>query len=122
VVGIIMRSRPSARSARWRSPSASSASAQLFQLGKLMGGFYLTCIVFMAVVLAPIARWAGFSLWKFLKYIRGGDPDRDRDLLFRVRAAAHDRQARAPGLLGSGGRAGRARPATRSTWTARRST
>ena len=35
-----------------------------------MGVFYATCFVFVVAVLAPLAYWAGFSLWKFLRYIK----------------------------------------------------
>jgi aerobic C4-dicarboxylate transport protein len=42
----------------------------LFQLGKLMGTFYLTCLLFIFVVLGTIARLHGFSIWKFIKYIK----------------------------------------------------
>jgi aerobic C4-dicarboxylate transport protein len=42
----------------------------LLSLGKLLGGFYLTCLVFVFCVLGPIARLCGFSLWKLLRYIR----------------------------------------------------
>jgi len=42
----------------------------LFSLGKLMGSFYLTCLVFVFLVLGTIARVHGFSIWKFVKYIR----------------------------------------------------
>jgi aerobic C4-dicarboxylate transport protein len=42
----------------------------LWSLGKLMAGFYLTCLLFVFVVLGGIARWTGFSLMKFLRYIR----------------------------------------------------
>jgi aerobic C4-dicarboxylate transport protein len=42
----------------------------LLSLGKLMGSVYLTCVVFVAVVLGTIARATGFSLWKLLVYIR----------------------------------------------------
>lgn len=37
---------------------------------KLMGVFYLTCLVFIFGVLGLIARAAGFSIWRFLRYIR----------------------------------------------------
>lgn len=43
---------------------------KLAQLGYLLACVYLTCVVFVAVVLGSIARFAGFSLWKILKYIR----------------------------------------------------
>lgn len=36
----------------------------------LMGTFYFTCAVFIFGVLGLIARWTGFSLLQFLKYIR----------------------------------------------------
>jgi aerobic C4-dicarboxylate transport protein len=42
----------------------------LWSLGKLMAGFYLTCLLFVFVVLGGIARWTGFSLMKFLRYIK----------------------------------------------------
>jgi len=42
----------------------------LFSLGKLMGTFYLTCLLFIFVVLGLIARVHGFSIWKFIKYIK----------------------------------------------------
>ncbi len=42
----------------------------LFSLGKLMGTFYLTCLLFIFVVLGLIARFHGFSIWKFIKYIK----------------------------------------------------
>src|SRR4029079_2317590 len=42
----------------------------LFQLGKLMGTFYLTCLIFIFVVLGLIARVHGFSIWKFIRYIK----------------------------------------------------
>jgi aerobic C4-dicarboxylate transport protein len=42
----------------------------LLSLGKLMGAFYLTCVVFVFVVLGLIARAHGFSIWRFVKYIK----------------------------------------------------
>lgn len=42
----------------------------LAPLAKLMGVFYLTCIVFIVVVLGPIAKYCGFSIFKYIKYIR----------------------------------------------------
>ena len=42
----------------------------LLSLGKLMGTFYLTCLVFVFIVLGLIARFHGFSVWKFIKYIK----------------------------------------------------
>jgi len=42
----------------------------LLPLAKLMGTFYLTCVIFIVVVLGLIAKWAGFSIFKFLAYIK----------------------------------------------------
>ncbi|MGQ0699328.1 MAG: dicarboxylate/amino acid:cation symporter [Panacagrimonas sp.] len=39
-------------------------------LAKLMGGFYLTCALFVLVVLGAIARLTGFSILRFIRYIR----------------------------------------------------
>ena len=42
----------------------------LVPMAKLMGSFYLTCALFIFVVLGTIARYTGFSIVKFIKYIR----------------------------------------------------
>jgi aerobic C4-dicarboxylate transport protein len=42
----------------------------LASLGKLVGGFYVTCIFFIVVVFGPIAAYCGFSLFKLIRYIR----------------------------------------------------
>lgn len=39
-------------------------------LGKLVGGFYLTCVVFIIMVFGPVAAFCGFSLFKLVRYIR----------------------------------------------------
>ncbi len=44
--------------------------ASLVPMAKLMGAFYLTCGLFVFVVLGAIARYTGFSIFKFIKYIR----------------------------------------------------
>ncbi|MNI56307.1 Aerobic C4-dicarboxylate transport protein [compost metagenome] len=42
----------------------------LLQLGQLIACFYLTCILFVVVVLGSIARANGFSIFKFVRYIK----------------------------------------------------
>jgi aerobic C4-dicarboxylate transport protein len=42
----------------------------LLPMLKLIGAFYLTAFLFVAVVLGIVARLCGFSLWRFLAYIR----------------------------------------------------
>ena len=42
----------------------------LLSLAKLMAAVYITCVLFVAIVLAVIAALCGFSLWKFIRYIK----------------------------------------------------
>lgn len=42
----------------------------LAPLAKLMLGFYVTCALFVLGVLGLVARWAGFSILRFIVYIR----------------------------------------------------
>jgi aerobic C4-dicarboxylate transport protein len=42
----------------------------LLSLAKLMATFYLTCLLFIFVILGLIARGHGFSVWRYLCYIR----------------------------------------------------
>ena len=78
----------------------------LVQLGQLMLCFYITCILFVLIVLGGIARAHGFSILRFIRYIR-------EELLivlgtsfFRVGSAADDRQDGEARLQQVGGRPG----------------
>ncbi|OJA45257.1 C4-dicarboxylate transporter DctA [Burkholderia ubonensis] len=42
----------------------------LGSLGKLIVAMYLACALFVMLVLAPLARLHGFSLWRLLRYLR----------------------------------------------------
>ena len=42
----------------------------LLSLGKLMAAFYLACVAFIGIGMGLIAWFTGFSLWKFLRYIK----------------------------------------------------
>ncbi|GGB86874.1 C4-dicarboxylate transporter DctA [Massilia buxea] len=42
----------------------------LLPLAKLMGSFYLTCALFVFIVLGAIARFTGFSIFRFIAYIK----------------------------------------------------
>jgi aerobic C4-dicarboxylate transport protein len=44
--------------------------ATLLPLAALVGEFFLTCVLFFALVLAPIAWAAGFNLLRLMRYIR----------------------------------------------------
>src|ERR1019366_2945248 len=45
-------------------------AGSLVSLGRLLGGFYLTCLVFVFGVLGPICAWCGFSIFRLIRYIR----------------------------------------------------
>lgn len=42
----------------------------LLPLAKLMGSFYLTCALFVFLVLGAIAKYTGFSITRFIAYIK----------------------------------------------------
>ncbi|QBE65673.1 dicarboxylate/amino acid:cation symporter [Pseudoduganella lutea] len=42
----------------------------LVPLAKLMGSFYLTCFMFIFIVLGAIAKFTGFSIGRFIAYIK----------------------------------------------------
>ena len=44
--------------------------ASLLPLAKLMGSFYLTCAIFVFGILGIVAYLAGFSIWRFVIYIK----------------------------------------------------
>lgn len=48
----------------------SNGSAVLIALAQLVLSFYVLVALFIAVVLGTVAKLAGFSLWRFLRYIK----------------------------------------------------
>jgi len=70
IVGMIMRLAPLAAFGAMAFTVGKYGLGSIVSLGKLMGVMYLTCVLFVVVVLGMIARLSGFSLWKFLKYIK----------------------------------------------------
>ena len=70
VVGMVMRIAPIAAFGAIAFTVGKYGLGSLLSLGQLMGCMYLTCIVFVFVVLGGVARVSGFSLWKFLRYIK----------------------------------------------------
>lgn len=70
VVGLIMRAAPIGAFGAMAFTIGQFGIGTLFSLGKLMAGVYATCLVFVFVVLGGIAWWSGFSIVKFLKYIK----------------------------------------------------
>jgi len=70
IVGIIMRLAPLGAFGAMAFTIGKYGLGSLLSLGQLMATFYLTCLVFIFVVLGTIARVHGFSIWKFIKYIK----------------------------------------------------
>ena len=70
IVGYIMRVAPIGAFGAMAFTIGKYGVGSLFSLGKLMGTFYLTCLVFILVVLGIIARVHGFSILKFIRYIK----------------------------------------------------
>jgi aerobic C4-dicarboxylate transport protein len=70
IVGIIMKVAPIGAFGAMAFTIGKYGVGSLLQLGKLMGTFYATCLFFIFVVLGLIARFHGFSIWKFIKYIK----------------------------------------------------
>jgi aerobic C4-dicarboxylate transport protein len=70
IVAIIMKVAPIGAFGAMAFTIGKYGVGSLFSLGKLMGSFYLTCLIFVFVVLGTIARLHGFSVWKFIKYIK----------------------------------------------------
>ncbi len=70
IVGYIMKLAPIGAFGAIAFTIGQYGADSLFALGKLMGTFYITCLIFIFVVLGAIARCHGFSVWKFIKYIK----------------------------------------------------
>ncbi|HEX2009798.1 MAG TPA: dicarboxylate/amino acid:cation symporter [Roseateles sp.] len=70
IVGYIMKLAPIGAFGAMSFTIGKYGVGSLVQLGKLMGSFYLTCLLFILCVLGGIARAHGFSILKFIKYIK----------------------------------------------------
>ena len=69
MVGFVMRLAPIGAGAAMAFTIGKYGIASLGPLMKLMGSFYLACVLFVVGVLGIIARFAGFSIFTFLRYI-----------------------------------------------------
>jgi aerobic C4-dicarboxylate transport protein len=70
IVGIVMWTAPIGAFGAIAFTVGKFGVASLASLGRLILGFYLTCVVFIAVGFAPLARFCGFSLLKLIRYIK----------------------------------------------------
>jgi aerobic C4-dicarboxylate transport protein len=70
VMNMIMKLAPIGAGAAMAYTVGAFGLDSLGRLAQLMGAFYLTCALFIGVVLGSICFLTGFSLWRFLRYIR----------------------------------------------------
>jgi aerobic C4-dicarboxylate transport protein len=70
MIGLVMRLAPIGAGSAMAFTVGKYGVQSLAPLLKLMGSFYLTCLLFVLIVLGLIARMAGFSILQFLRYIR----------------------------------------------------
>ena len=70
IVAMIMRLAPLAAFGAMSFTVGKYGLGSIVSLGKLMGTMYLTCLLFVVVVLGAVAKVSGFSLWKLLRYIK----------------------------------------------------
>ncbi|ACH40224.1 sodium/C4-dicarboxylate symporter, DctA [Citrifermentans bemidjiense Bem] len=70
VVNIIMKFAPIGAFGAMAFTIGKFGLGSLTKLGMLMGSFYLTCLLFIFVVLGTIGKLCGFNIFKFISYIK----------------------------------------------------
>ncbi|WP_339060266.1 dicarboxylate/amino acid:cation symporter [Tepidibacillus marianensis] len=70
IVGMIMKLAPVGAFGAMAFTIGKYGIHTLLSLGKLMAGVYTTSALFVFIVLGLIAKFSGFSIWKYLKYIK----------------------------------------------------
>ncbi len=70
IVGMIMKVAPIGAFGAMAFTIGKYGVGSLVSLGALMATFYTTCLLFIVVVLGLIARFHGFSIFKFIRYIK----------------------------------------------------
>ena len=70
LVSLIMKAAPVGAFGAMAFTIASFGVGTLAQLGKVMACFYATCLLFVFAVTGAIARAHGFSVWRFIGFIR----------------------------------------------------
>lgn len=70
IVGMIMRVAPVGAFGAMAFTIGKYGIASLLPLAELMGTFYLTCLLFVFGILGGICRWHGFSIFRYIGYIK----------------------------------------------------
>jgi aerobic C4-dicarboxylate transport protein len=70
IVGLVMKAAPIGAFGAIAFTIGKYGIASLLPLGKLVGSFYLTCALFVVIVLGIVAKLVGFSIFRFVSYIK----------------------------------------------------
>jgi len=70
IVSIVTKAAPLAAAGAMAFTIGEYGVGKLAQLGLLLACVYVTCAIFIIVVLGGISRVAGFGLWKIIRYLR----------------------------------------------------
>ncbi len=70
IVDIIMKLAPIGTFGAMAFTIGAYGIGSLESLLKLLGTFYLACILFLVCVIAPISRWAGLNFWRYICYFK----------------------------------------------------
>lgn len=70
IVALVMRAAPLGAFGAMAATVGAYGLATLLSLGKLLACFYATCLIFILGVLGLVARLVGFSILRFIRYIR----------------------------------------------------
>jgi aerobic C4-dicarboxylate transport protein len=70
VIGIVMRAAPLGAFGAMAFTVGRYGLGTLVELGQLMASVYLTCLIFIFLVLGAVCRLCGFSVLKFISYIK----------------------------------------------------
>lgn len=101
IVSMVTRLAPFAAAGAMAFTIGQYGIGKLAQLGYLLACVYLTCALFIVIVLGTVTRVAGFSLWKILRYMR-------EELLLVLGTSSSE--SALPGLMEKMERVGCARP------------
>lgn len=101
IVNLVTRIAPLAAAGAMAFTVGRYGIGKLMNLAQLMACVYLTCALFVLVVLGTVLRLSGFSLWKLLRLIR-------EELLIVLGTSSSE--SALPGLMEKMERAGCARP------------
>jgi aerobic C4-dicarboxylate transport protein len=101
IVSIVTRAAPLAAAGAMAFTIGEYGVGKLAQLGFLLACVYLTCAIFIVVVLGTISRLAGFGLFKIIRYVK-------EELLLVLGTSSSE--SALPGLMEKMERIGCARP------------